>query len=684
MSRQLSNSHLSDAIIQPVALGGTGTTTERMVRSDLNILALDEIGVQGGAVPLDANGKVPNEFIPGLTVISGDTIDFLKNPIAYTGETVIGFITNYDRNREYILSFDQGMGYILTQDLYEQIVANGGAQGLTQNDLGTIIYRAPSVPGIVTININVRSYTLTVLQSYFNKPTIVAPLNTSEVGNYVSIFLSPLTGVGQLSLSQSQVQVAEDINFTTNVQSFNGVITSPDDHNSSQVDILNLTAGLYFVRARYDTTADFNIASAWSDPIQITVNEITYPTTLIQRIFETDSNFNENYFSLTMAMSKDGEILLIGDMVAENVGSGNSTGAIYIYKYNSSLTTYEYQTTLAPGFLLPNAQFGLNILISGDKQKILVKAMINTGMSREILYVFETASVGNYITWNLVTSYTVPDGDPATGLIRELDATDDFSKIVAVVQNQDNMGIQVFHFDGANISLAEGTGVGIDAIPNANTLYKICISDNGTRITVGSVGYSDTLNVDYKDAIYVLDFVANAWVITATIEANDNATYPETYFGCKHKLSDDGKLLVIGNEPATGDCSFYIYEDVDGAWTYRQKTTPASWTETLYGGELTDAAISSDNNTILLGNAFSAMPGPNYAGSWSNNGTACIYKRQFNTWVFHSEFFPPDDTAAYRFGQNVALSMNNDKMAISSFVYANGENPVVGSVFIYD
>lgn len=178
MERQLSNKEiLIPNTTQPVNFGGTGDVIARAATGSLHLLSLDQVAVAYGGVPLDANAKVPPEFISGLTTGNGDTIQVNETQI-YTGQTIdnIVFITNYDCERFYDISTNyNGEGSATTtlfsRDYIEQseLAAPGSMSGFVP---GMISLAVPDIPGILELTINNKMIPITVVQGYIDTPTI--------------------------------------------------------------------------------------------------------------------------------------------------------------------------------------------------------------------------------------------------------------------------------------------------------------------------------------------------------------------------------------------------------------------------------------------------------------------------------------------------------------------------------
>lgn len=178
MKRQLSNKKiLIPNTTQPVNFGGTGGITGQAAKDSLHLLSPSQVGAAYGAVPLDANAKVPPEFISGLTIDNGDTIQVNETQI-YTGQTIdnILFITNYDCERFYDISTNtigEGEATVtfFSRDYIEQseLAAPGSMSGFVP---GMISLAAPDIPGILELTINNKMIPITVVQGYIDTPTI--------------------------------------------------------------------------------------------------------------------------------------------------------------------------------------------------------------------------------------------------------------------------------------------------------------------------------------------------------------------------------------------------------------------------------------------------------------------------------------------------------------------------------
>lgn len=200
-----------------------------------------------------------------------------------------------------------------------------------------------------------------------------------------------------------------------------------------------------------------------------------------------------------------------------------------------------------------------------------------------------------------------------------------------------------------------------DAAPGDN--LGIAASIEGDVILAGA--YHRAAPTAGPGKAYVFRRSGTTWSQEATLTAPDGQN--NDAFGWSVALK--GNVAIVGAPHAwsgspMGASGVYIFERIDGVWTFRQKLSRAN--EHAFGWSL-----AMESNTIIVGAPI---------GNAASNGRAFAYQRQLDgTWAFHQQLAPSDLTPGAEFGNSLALS--GSRLAVGAWLNAAGG--AAGSVYFY-
>ena len=234
-----------------------------------------------------------------------------------------------------------------------------------------------------------------------------------------------------------------------------------------------------------------------------------------------------DYFGYATSLSNDGTILAIGatDIADEN----NGPGAASVYQYSTGAWTQLGSTINGVD---ANDWFGRSVSLSGNGQILAIGSDRHDGGKGEArIYQYDSGS------WSQLGSDINGNTDDRLG--RAVSLSDDGS-IIALGNNPAGQS-KVFQYDsgswsqlGSNIT-SSNPYIGLSAT----------ISDDGTRVTFGGIGDTDT----YPGSFVTYKFSSNNWTSIASVSSSNVADQ----FGWATSTSNDGSIVAAGDYNVNGD-----------------------------------------------------------------------------------------------------------------------------------
>lgn len=210
----------------PVEKGGTGAASLSDAATNLNVVKNTDKDMPNGVVSLGAGGTIPLSLMQASLNRNPVSLDGDFN--VYTGTTVNFTITDYDMFKSYTVSASVGT-----------VTRNGDV----------ISYTAPSTTQSVTLTVNTRQFTFTVLTSQPKQPVIAVPVNgTTGASTTLQFQASAFDYAGPVDTHlNSDWQLATDAGFNTIVQS--SMASTTNKTTWTPAAMANLTT--YYLRVRY-------------------------------------------------------------------------------------------------------------------------------------------------------------------------------------------------------------------------------------------------------------------------------------------------------------------------------------------------------------------------------------------------------------------------------------------------
>jgi hypothetical protein len=285
-------------------------------------------------------------------------------------------------------------------------------------------------------------------------------------------------------------------------------------------------------------------------------------------------------------LERDGDL-----MVVSAPFRNSSTGAAFIYQRNAG-GAWVSPVTLTGSDITTNSNFGYSVAILGTT--VFVSApSVDTG--KGAVYVFKRDAGG---TWTQTQKLqpTLDDNDQF-GVEIQIDPAGNQLIISALARS----AAFIYYLDSGGQWQYEAELLAADRVESAVI--------NGNLVLVG--GYSNTT----PGKVYVFEKNAGAWTQTSTFAPADG--YNADAFGGRVTYANN-QAFIVGNIGA-GSGALYIFEEVGGLWTQRQKLLPSD-------GAVADQfgfSARVDGDTLVIGSIYDeAAQGSAYIFKW--NGTAWV------------------------------------------------------------
>lgn len=210
----------------PVEKGGTGAASLSDAATSLNVVKNSDKDMPSGVVSLGVAGTIPLSLMQAS--LNQNAVNLSGDFTVYTGTTVSFTITDFDMFKSYSVTATAGT-----------VTRNGD----------TITYTAPSTTQSVTLTVNGRQFTFTVLTSQPKQPVIAVPVNgTTGASTTLQFQASAFDYAGPVDTHlNSDWQLATDAGFTNIAQQ--SMASTTNKTTWTPATMLNLTT--YYLRVRY-------------------------------------------------------------------------------------------------------------------------------------------------------------------------------------------------------------------------------------------------------------------------------------------------------------------------------------------------------------------------------------------------------------------------------------------------
>ena len=526
--------------------GGTGLTTKESVIQYLGAVSENEIGQEGGPVPL-VGGVLPDVYINDTELL----------PVAVHGS-------------KSVLAGSQNDYYITAYDIlgkYEVVAL----RGLVTRVDNIIRYVAPQEAGSAGFYLNGKLCRVTVVpmdgegsEPRVYRPVIEYPINGSTLGDgVVQVLSSPFAA------TEGETHVSSDWELSMDL-AFSQVMKSAYDSAASLtswgiVDMLPDTQ--YYVRVRH-RGANAGV-SEWSDPVAFkTAQEGGLEETGIWYGPSTSS-----YFGYSVSLSADGNTALVGAPYWNSY-----TGKALVYTRSGSTWTQQADLPHGLGY---SSNFGYSVALSADGNTALVGAPVwNANTGKALVYIRS----GSTWTQQADLPHTL-GASSAFGWSVALSADGSTALVGAYIWNSYAGKALVYTRSGstwtqqADLPHALGT--------YSNFGYSVALSADGSTALVGAYSWNSTTG---KALVYTRS--GSTWTQQADLPHTLGAS---SAFGWSVALSADGNTALVG---AYLIAKALVYTRSGGAWTQQADLPHGLGASSGFGYCV---ALSADGNTALVG-----------------------------------------------------------------------------------
>ncbi len=337
--------------------------------------------------------------------------------------------------------------------------------------------------------------------------------------------------------------------------------------------------------------------------------------------FKASSSDPEDGFGKSVAMSKDGNTLVVGARFEDGGGRGidhtietemdNSapdSGAVYVYRREGE--TWLQEAYIKASNADKDDLFGGSLDLSDDGNTLVVGANGEDGPNNSA----EAGAVYTFSRVENIWTETARINGRTLVVGAENDANNTTGVNAAVQPDQlaaNSGAVHVFDLDSSERTYIKSANTEIEGYFGSS----VVLSDDGNTLAVGAYGEGS-----YAGAVYMFGRTQEGWVQGAYITAS-NANSSDG-FGRSVALSSAGSTLAVG---ATGEqsCAIGVGGDQsdnsrdDAGAVYLYTRTGETWDHSGYikarhtaGDDLFGAAVclSGDATTLAVG-----TPGENYA-----------------------------------------------------------------------
>lgn len=375
----------------------------------------------------------------------------------------------------------------------------------------------------------------------------------------------------------------------------------------------------------------------------LTIN--TYSQTPIQII---NGEANNDNFGYSVALSSDGNIMVVGAVD----GSADDSGNVKVYQKNMAGTGWTQLLNTIDGENT-NDNFGFSVAISGNGTTIAIGAHYNDNNGNTDSGHVRIYRNFNATNWSLIGEIEGQNGGDRLGYsvalsnngnIVAIGATGSRSSYVEVYQyspideiwtpHGSRIGVGVdYSFFGDNVSLSADGKIMAVSVPGINALnpngyvriYKyqqnsaswiqlgddifqytsdpfnirkidVSLSSDGDIVAIGSNRQNNLIKAGFVQ-IYRYDNVFNTWVQLGDDIYGDGLTND---FGHCISLSANGKRMVVG-DASNGTVKLYYYDAVNTTWSQVGNTIDGI--EGTYSFS-NNVVLSGDGTTIAFGEPY--------------------------------------------------------------------------------
>lgn len=321
-------------------------------------------------------------------------------------------------------------------------------------------------------------------------------------------------------------------------------------------------------------------------------------------------------FGTSVALSGDGSIALVGALRAD-CPTAVSCGTAYVFVRNGQ--SWSQAQELFASDAKVSGFFGISVDLSVDGSIALVGASLSSCGGQiancGAAYVFQRTG-GSWIeTARLAPS--MPVGGDLFGQAVSLSDDGTLALIGAPFSGQQFSNGEAYVFVRSGATWTEERRItASDAAPIDQFGTSVSLSSDGSVALVGAIS-DDCAAGDQCGAVYVLARNGGLWTETAKLTSSDNSG--NDFFGIGTALAGDARHALIGAFGAcqAGPCRVaYLFVEEDGLWREKQQLSVTRCSGQFLGSAVAlsenadHAAVGVHTSTCLPGEAYLFGPVP--------------------------------------------------------------------------
>ncbi|WP_440683065.1 DUF4347 domain-containing protein, partial [Cysteiniphilum halobium] len=280
----------------------------------------------------------------------------------------------------------------------------------------------------------------------------------------------------------------------------------------------------------------------------------------VQKIKASDAGISD-HFGTGLAISEDGNIIVVGSPLHNDSASVTDTGAVYIYSYDDNDSEWKQLQKITADDKVAGDRFGFDVDISDDESMIAVTAT-GVGNDTGAVYFYEK----NGSTWDKIVKIDNPSAIDSSHFGSSVSLSSDGTRAVVSSMYEDTPTdsgrAYVFNYNGSSWSqMAQLEASDKEASDVFSS--SVSISGDGTKIAVGS--YLEDGVAGDSGSVYIYTYNGSNWNQIQKITASDGAA--SDLFGTTVTLSYDGKKLLVGSpgdDSPVDSGSVYLYSVTAG------------------------------------------------------------------------------------------------------------------------
>ena len=334
-------------------------------------------------------------------------------------------------------------------------------------------------------------------------------------------------------------------------------------------------------------------------------------------------------FGYSVAISGDGNKVIVGAYGDDTLGSNptpSDSGSAYIYKYNSGTSSWD-ETKLTASDAAAGDLFGYSVAMSADGNSVVVgaKYVDDNGTNSGSAYIYKYNSGTS--SWD-ETKLTASDAASGDIFGQSVAMSGDGNKVIVGApedddNSQDDSGsAYIYKYNSGTDSWDETKLTASDAAESDYFGYSVSMSGDGNSVVVGA--YSDDDNGTESGSAYIYKYNSgtSSWDETK-LTASDAAA--DDNFGISVAMSGGGNKVIVGayadDNSQYNSGSAYIYKYNSGTWDETKLTASDAAVSDFFG---ISVAMSGDGNSVIVGAHWDNI------SSNTNQGSAYIFQSSDN------------------------------------------------------